>query len=46
MIIEFLYQVQNGRELSVKRSVKFFVEKPEGHRLAVLSVPLGFVAAE
>src|SRR5690242_2731808 len=46
MTIEFLYQVQNGRELSLKRSVKFFVEKPDGHRLAVLSVPLGLVAAE
>jgi hypothetical protein len=46
MIIEFLYQDQNGREVSLKRVLKFAVEKPDGHRLAVLSVPLGFVAAD
>lgn len=46
MIIEFLYQLQNGRELSLNSVVKLAVEKPEGHRLAVLSVPLGFVAAD
>ena len=45
-IMEFLYQVQKGRDWSLKRASKLTVEKPDGSRLAVLSVPEGFVAAE
>ena len=45
-IIEFLYQVQKGRDSSLKSAWKLTVEKPDGSRLAVLSVPEGFVAAE
>ena len=45
MISEFLYQVQNGRDASVKR-LGSWPSSTRGEQLAVLSVPPGFVAAE